>query len=151
MGGFAASIGASMTRKLQPYERKGKASVLKEDDVRRIRDLASSGGQSTLEMARFYGVSVETIRRAIRGETWTHLHMSPMLSEAELQAASNASAQRMLKQIAAEKERLALGDKMVEEIKNESPFTEEAHRFKGDTSSASSSVQDKLREMGLIK
>lgn len=53
-------------------------ATLTADDVLRIRALARGGGlngrsPSAREMAEIYGVGIETIRRILRGETWTWL------------------------------------------------------------------------------
>ena len=110
-----------MTKPKDPSLLKGKASKLKGEDVRRIRDVYAKGLQSVREMAQFYGVGAETIRRAIRGETWNDLHMSPPKTEEELEAEASASYEKLLQGIAAEKERKTAGDKMVQELA-EAPF-----------------------------
>lgn len=110
-----------MTKPKAPSQLKGKASKLKEEDVRRIRDLHSRGAASVKEMAGFYGVGAETIRRLLRGETWNDLKMAPTKSEAELQQESEAALQRLLAGIAAEKERIAAPDKMLAEMLETKP------------------------------
>lgn len=105
-----------MTKPKDPSLRKGKASKLKAEDVIRIRELYRKRLQNARELADFYGVGTETIRRAIRGETWNELHLQPRLTEAELEAEGAAALDRVLEGIKKEKERLAAGDNMLQEI-----------------------------------
>lgn len=67
-------------------------ATLTADDVLRIRSLASAGGHSARDMAMIYGVGIETIRRILRGETWTWL-LQPIPKTDE---DAEASLQKML-------------------------------------------------------
>lgn len=93
-----------------------KASVLTEEDVRRLRDLASKKILDVRFEAMFYGVAAETIRRAVRGETWTKLHMNAPQTEEEMTAASTASMAKLQTLLKAEQERKTAGDKMLAEL-----------------------------------
>ena len=92
-----------MTKPLPDHAKRGKASKLREEDVRTIRRLHETKEQSVVEMARFYGVNAETVRRAIRGESWNNLHMSPPKTNAELEVEAAASLARMQAAIAEKK------------------------------------------------
>lgn len=48
---------------------------LTEEDVRTLRQMHLEGKLNVIEAAIIYGVAAETIRRAVRRETWTHLAM----------------------------------------------------------------------------
>ena len=48
--------------------------------VTRLRALAATGQLSTREAARAYGVGQETIRRAVRGETFATAQTPPALA-----------------------------------------------------------------------
>ena len=93
-----------------------KASILTEADVRRLRDLASRRMLNTRQEALFYGVNAETIRRAVRGETWTNLSMSPPASEAEMEAAAASSLAKLQSLLAADKAKREAPQKMLDEI-----------------------------------
>lgn len=98
-----------MTQPLRGSERKGKASKLRGEDVRTIRQVLAEGTQSTKEMARFYGVGVETIRRAARGDTWTELPPAPTAETIQqIDEAAAASMRKMQAMLAAEHARLAI-------------------------------------------
>ena len=71
------------------------------------------------EAAGIHGVAAETIRRALRGETWTHLQMRPGKSEEDWQNEAKASEARLLAMLAAERKRAGAGDAMVEELGSE--------------------------------
>lgn len=93
------------------------AGQLQERDVRRLRELKARGQLNVRVECMFYGVAAETIRRAVRGETWTHLLMNPAQTEVELEDAAAASLARLQKMLAGEKERAAMPDKIVEELR----------------------------------
>ncbi len=102
-------------------------SILQENDVRRLRELARKRMLNVRQEALFYGVAAETIRRAVRGETFTHLSMNPEQSEAELEAGAAASLKKLQALLAADAARKAAGDKMLAEIaapKPRSPLDE---------------------------
>ena len=138
-----------MTKPKDPSQRKGKASKLTEADVRTIRNVHADGTQTVREMAQFYGVNAETIRRCLRGETWNDLQMLPYLTEEELAASAAASAEKMQELLRALEARKAAGNEMLKELGG--TFTSEAHNFKGDTSQTSNTAKGRLREMGLLK
>lgn len=83
--------------------------------VRNLREQDSAGVLRVREAARFYGVAAETLRRALRGETWNELAMTPQRTEAELELDSAASLRRIQADI--ERTRTA-GNKMLEEIES---------------------------------
>lgn len=112
-----------MTRVLKTGERKGKASKLTADDVRQARALHAKGLLNIREYALFCGVGAETLRRAVRGETWTDISFSGTPSEEELAIAAQASAERFMQAIAMEKEKLAAGDNMLKELEAEPAAT----------------------------
>jgi len=59
-------------------------ALLKEADVRRLRGLAAQGQLNVRLESQVLGVGAETIRRAVRGETWTKLSASTTRTEDEL-------------------------------------------------------------------
>ncbi len=93
--------------------------TLREQDVMRIRELARKGQVNTREMARVYGVSLESIRRVIRGDTW--MNLAQPKDETELLREAAASAERFRLAIEAQKTQNEAGDKIVEELKREKP------------------------------
>lgn len=95
--------------------KKGKASILKEPDVIRLRELAASGLLNTAEAARAHGVGVETIRRAVRGDTFSNLNSAP-IDEEQLSQDAAASAARMQEMIAGFKAKQAVGPAIVKEL-----------------------------------
>ena len=88
--------------------------MLDEVAVRRLRDLKSRGMLKVRQEAMFYGVGSESIRRAVRGDTWTGLSMSPQ--EADLEGAVEASLAKLQRMLAEEKERVAMPDRVVAEL-----------------------------------
>lgn len=50
-------------------------AVLTEEDVKYLLRRKAEGTLNVREAAAFHEVSVETIRRAMRGETWTYLQI----------------------------------------------------------------------------
>ena len=90
--------------------------MLTEEIVRTLRDLHARGRLNVREAAGIYGVAAETIRRALRGETWTHLQMRPPKSEEEWQNEAKASEVKLLAMLAAERKRAGAGDAMLEEL-----------------------------------
>jgi len=105
-----------MTRILKASERKGKAAKLTADDVRRARTMAAQGTLKVREFAHFCGVGAETLRRAVRGETWTEVSFEELPSDEALREAAASSQERMIKAMQMERERLTAADKMVEEL-----------------------------------
>ncbi len=102
------------------------SSILTETDVRRLRDLAARKLLNVRQEAMFHGCSAETIRRAVRGETFTKLTMAPPKSEVELEAEAAASLERFQKALKLEKDRQELPEKMLKEMAEEpadTPFT----------------------------
>ena len=77
--------------------RKANAS-LSEDEVRLIRRLGDSGEQTPRELAAFFSVGLETIRRILRRDTWSWLSQEPLSASADkdLEELANESAQRLL-------------------------------------------------------
>ncbi len=47
---------------------------LTENDVRELRQRHAAGGVSFCELGREYGLSDETIRQAVNGKNWAHVH-----------------------------------------------------------------------------
>jgi hypothetical protein len=80
-----------------------RAAVLTDDVVRRLRQLDRAGRVNVREAAVMYGVGAETIRRALRGETWQHVKDAPPpLREDEIAARIAASQAGLLARLAAE-------------------------------------------------
>jgi hypothetical protein len=98
----------------------GSVRKLTEDDVRRARRLASQGQLNVREFARICGVGTETLRRAVRGDTWGHVSEVEIRSDTELQSAAESSYEKLQRLLAAEKERKGAGDAMVQELTSES-------------------------------
>ena len=94
-------------------------AILSEDDVRRMRSLKEQGLLSVRTEAVFYGVAAETIRRAVRGETFTKLHAAPPPAVDD----SAASLQRLQQMLAAERERAAAPQIMLDEIADDDGLT----------------------------
>lgn len=92
---------------------------LTESDVRRLRQLKAEGRLNVRSECMFYGLAAETIRRAVRGETWTHLQMQVPKTNEELDAAAAASLEKLQRMLAGEKERIAAPDRMIAELKGE--------------------------------
>jgi DeoR/GlpR family transcriptional regulator of sugar metabolism len=88
---------------------------LNEVEVMRLRDLREKGVLEVRREARALGVSVETIRRAVRGDTYAHL-ADKVRATAELAAEAQASAERFAQLVLEERERMERGDKLVEEL-----------------------------------
>lgn len=108
----------------------GSVRKLTEDDVRRARQLHAQGQLNVREFARICGVGTETLRRAVRGDTWGHVTEVETRSEAEMEKAAEASLaklQRLLAEQRAVKER---GEQAVAELQLESPLTEVQQRMK---------------------
>ena len=96
---------------------------LRAEDALRIRELWGRREQSVREMARFYGVSPESIRRVLRGDTWAGVGLGggvveysreeSAASEARLLAlveAKNGAVGGMLTELAAQLSPLDGGD-----------------------------------------
>lgn len=92
-----------LRREVDPKTRTANAS-LSEDEVRTIRRLGSSGEKTVREMAEFYQVGRETIRRIIRRETWDWIKDYPLSEAAErdLNEAAEESALRLAKELGIE-------------------------------------------------
>lgn len=99
-----------MTKILHPQQRKGHASVLIDSDVVRLRKLAAEGRLNVKEAALFHQVGVETIRRAVRGDTFGHLGQK---APEELAAEAAESLKRLLAMQAAERVKLEIVDKQL--------------------------------------
>lgn len=104
-----------MTAPKKDWQRKGKASKLTADNVVALRAAEARGQLNTRQAAQAYGVSVETIRRAVRGDTFGEI--GQMRATEDLDAAAAASAARMMALITQERERAALPAKLLDEIK----------------------------------
>ena len=107
------------------------ATKLTVEDVRQIKIIHSRGQQTPRELARFYRVGAETIRRILRGETWLSVTDQPLRSEEELNADAAASEARMVAMIAAERTRQALPTQILEEISELQPTAQERLRSFG--------------------
>lgn len=66
-----------------------KAGVLKPEDIPVIRRRAAEG-ESYREISKDYGVSTETIGRAVRGDTWKDLPLITSEEEKQLRAVKSA-------------------------------------------------------------
>ena len=106
-----------------------KASILTEADVIRLRELASRKILNTKFEAQFYGVGTETIRRAVRGETWTRIREAQMPEQ--LAEEAQASLEKLQSLIAREKARLAIPEDALRELGEEGLVDREAARKKG--------------------
>lgn len=104
-----------MTKILHPQQRKGHASTLIDSDVVRLRKLAAEGRLNVREAALFHQVGVETIRRAVRGDTFGHLGQQ---SEEDLAAAAKESLERFKAMQAKESARLAQGQEILKGLDN---------------------------------
>lgn len=82
---------------------------LTDEDVRNIHRL-SAAGRSAAEIARAYGIGAESIRRALRGETYGHLlpaaadmepaiedltRLTPHISDAEIAESARKVMEKM--------------------------------------------------------
>lgn len=105
-----------MTKPKEPWQKRGAASKLDEAAVLRLRSLAAAGRLDTREAARIHGVATETIRRAVRGDTFTNLQATPPKDEAQLNADAKASLARFTAMLAAEKDKTQAGTKLLDEL-----------------------------------
>ena len=92
---------------------------LTEEVVRHLRQMKREGRLNVMEASRCYGVNAETIRRAMRGETWNSLSMPVERTEEQLGVEAAASLEKLQKLLAKEKERLTAPGRMIEELRNE--------------------------------
>lgn len=106
-----------MTRIKTIGELKGKASILKDDDVRQLRRLNAARQLNVKDAALLYGVAPETIRRAVRGETFTHLRAAEEWTQEQTQEAQGESLARLAEKLGVTMEQLKRGDTMLEELK----------------------------------
>ena len=88
---------------------------LSDVEVMRLRDLREKGVLNVRAEARALGIGVESIRRAVRGDTYAHL-ADRIKATAELAAEAQASAERFAQLVLEERERMERGDKLVEEL-----------------------------------
>ena len=90
-------------------------SVLTADVVIKLRELDAKGQCNVREAAEVYGVAAETIRRALRRETWKHLGREKTKTDEELAEEAGASLERFQRMIAEAKANSP--DVLVEELK----------------------------------
>lgn len=105
-----------MTKPKRPGELKGKSSKLTAEDVLWARTLHAQGRLNIREFAGICGVGTETLRRAVRGDTWGEVSAANARTEEVIAAEAAASEARMIEAIAAEKRRQAAGAELVEEL-----------------------------------
>lgn len=105
-----------MTKAKEEWQKKGPASKLDDEAVLRLRELAAKGRLDTREAARVYGVATETIRRAVRGDTFTHLVRGRGKTESELAEESRASLERFQALLATERAKKQMGKQLLEEL-----------------------------------
>lgn len=103
-----------MTLPKHPSMLKGKKSKLTAEDVSMLRDADARGVLNVREAARFLGVGAETIRRALRGETWNSVALPP--STEEIDRAAAESLERMKKLLAGEKEKAKEPERLLDEM-----------------------------------
>lgn len=102
-----------MTKIRHPEQKKGHASILIDADVIRLRRLAFEGKLNVRQASQFYQVGVETIRRAVRGDTFAHLGMK---DADELKQEAQSSLKRFLEMRKEEEARLARNEAIVKGI-----------------------------------
>jgi transposase-like protein len=88
--------------------------ILNPEIIQRLREMELSGTLNTKEAARLYGVGTETIRRAVRGDTWRVIR-SPVSPE-QLEAASAASVRKLEELIVLEQKRRAIPEQILTEL-----------------------------------
>lgn len=121
-----------MTKPKDEWQKRGHSSKLDEAAVLRLRELARSGALNVREAAGIYGVATETIRRAVRGDTFTNLQAAPRKNEQELEAEAAASQARFLALLAAEREAKNRGSKLLDELDQSTSGGPDAGYTEGD-------------------
>lgn len=110
-------------------DRRGKGeyngnAVLNELEVRHIRQLLDGKKETAAAISRSYKVSVETIRRIGRRESWGWLSEVPVRSEEDLQAGAEASLAKLQRLMAEDKEKGKRGDELVKELMEKKGISE---------------------------
>lgn len=101
---------------------------LTEHEVRLIKQQAAKGIRAA-ELARVYGLAAETVRRILRGETWTWVSIEPPRSEEQIAAEAQSSLERIQAAMQQERKMAEQADGAVEEIAGLS--AEAAERLRG--------------------
>lgn len=99
------------------------------EDVVRIREIAARRGQTVREIANWYGVGVETVRRIIRRDTWTHLGEQDTRAADAVREEGRRSAERMAGMLAAGKGREEQAREVVRELERAPGVAERLKAF----------------------
>ncbi len=96
----------------------GKKKVTHLDDtgVLRLRQQALAGTLNVREAAQVYGVSPESIRRAVRGDTFGHLGQVSLMSDEQAARGADASLKRVQEMLAKENEGKNRANALLEEL-----------------------------------
>jgi hypothetical protein len=105
-----------MTAPKSAEMKKGLRSKLTPEDVVRLRAAEIRGVLNTREAARLLRVSPETIRRAVRGDTFSQLAEAIPKNEEELEQAAAESMKRFAAALAQERAVQELPAKIVNEL-----------------------------------
>lgn len=107
-----------MTKPLMPSQKKGKKAKLTASLVAYMRQQHELGLLNIVEMAKVHGVAAETLRRALRGETWNNLGEVQARTPEQMDKDAAASLEKMQHLIS---ERNTAGDRMLKEIEKLPP------------------------------
>lgn len=95
-----------------------KSLKLNDAAVLRMRQQSLAGSFNVREAAQVYGVAVETIRRAVRGDTFGHLGAVAVISDEQLAEGAAASLEKFKKLMGQETEMKDRANSALDELDN---------------------------------